>query len=83
LLEKLREKQKEEEEMLQEIDGLKKSLKADKQSLAEVTGDRDKLRSLCYEKDKELQVKVLNFHKSSLILIYSLLSCLGDDYAIY
>ncbi|KAL9328352.1 hypothetical protein ACSQ67_003355 [Phaseolus vulgaris] len=56
LLEKLREKQKEEEEMLQEIDGLKKSLKADKQSLAEVTGDRDKLRSLCYEKDKELQV---------------------------
>ncbi|ESW30047.1 hypothetical protein PHAVU_002G120200 [Phaseolus vulgaris] len=59
LLEKLREKQKEEEEMLQEIDGLKKSLKADKQSLAEVTGDRDKLRSLCYEKDKELQAKIL------------------------
>ncbi|XP_027914172.1 kinesin-like protein KIN-14I isoform X2 [Vigna unguiculata] len=59
LLEKLRQKHKQEEEMLQELDGLKKSLKADKQSLAEVTDDRDKLRSLCLEKDKELQAKIL------------------------
>ncbi|XP_014520958.1 kinesin-like protein KIN-14I [Vigna radiata var. radiata] len=59
LLEKLHQKQKQEEEMLEELDGLKKSLKADKQKLAEVTDDRDKLRSLCHEKDKELQAKIL------------------------
>lgn len=82
MLEKLRQKHKQEEEMLQELDGLKKSLKADKQSLAEVTDDRDKLRSLCLEKDKELQVKVLNFPGSSLILIYTLQTFL-NDYAIY
>ncbi|BAT99834.1 Kinesin-like protein [Vigna angularis] len=58
LLEKLHQKQKQEEEMLEELDGLKKSLKADKQNLAEVTDDRDKLRSLCHEKDKELQAKI-------------------------
>ncbi|XP_020220804.1 kinesin-like protein KIN-14I [Cajanus cajan] len=59
LLVKLREKQKQEDEMLQELEGLKESLKADKQSLAEVTNDRDKLRSLCDEKDKALQAKIL------------------------
>ncbi|WVZ10616.1 hypothetical protein V8G54_015146 [Vigna mungo] len=59
LLEKLHQKQKQEEEMLEELDGLKKSLKADKQNLAEVTDDRDKLRTLCHEKDKELQAKIL------------------------
>ncbi|KAK7406972.1 hypothetical protein VNO78_08609 [Psophocarpus tetragonolobus] len=59
LLEKLREKQKQEEEMLKEVESLKQSLKADKQSLAEVTNDRDKLRSLCDEKDKALQAKIL------------------------
>ncbi|KAH1266734.1 Kinesin-like protein KIN-14E [Glycine max] len=56
LLDNLREKQKQEEEMLQELEGLKRSLTAGKQSLAEVTNDRDKLRSLCDEKDKALQV---------------------------
>ncbi|TKY70209.1 Kinesin calmodulin-binding protein-like [Spatholobus suberectus] len=59
LLEKLREKQKQEEEMLQELEGLKKSIKADKQSLTEVTNDRDKLRSLHDEKDKALQAIIL------------------------
>ncbi|KAJ1380946.1 Prismane-like superfamily [Sesbania bispinosa] len=59
LLEKLHEKQKQEEEMLQELEGLKDSLKADKHSLAEVTNERDRLKSLCNEKDKALQAKIL------------------------
>ncbi|KAL2348735.1 hypothetical protein Fmac_002735 [Flemingia macrophylla] len=59
LLEKLCEKQKQEEEMVHELEDLKKSLEADKQSLAEVTNDRDKLRSLCDEKDEALQAKIL------------------------
>ncbi|KAG4403628.1 hypothetical protein AAZX31_01G142600 [Glycine max] len=59
LLDNLREKQKQEEEMLQELEGLKRSLTAGKQSLAEVTNDRDKLRSLCDEKDKALQAEIL------------------------
>ncbi|KAH1224192.1 Kinesin-like protein KIN-14E [Glycine max] len=59
LLDKLREKQKQEEDMLQELEGLQRSLRADKQSLAEVTNDRDKLRSLCEEKDKALQAEIL------------------------
>lgn len=51
-------KQRQEEKMQEELDGLKESLKADKQNLDSVTSDRDRLRSLCYEKDKELQVKI-------------------------
>lgn len=82
MLDKLREKQKQEEDMLQELEGLQRSLRADKQSLAEVTNDRDKLRSLCDEKDKALQVKVLTLHGIILILIFALLTCL-NDYAIY
>lgn len=58
LLEELRVKQRQEEKMQEELDGLKESLKADKQNLDSVTSDRDRLRSLCYEKDKELQVKI-------------------------
>jgi len=44
--------------MQEELDGLKASLKADKQNLDFVTSDRDRLRSLCNEKDKELQVNI-------------------------
>lgn len=58
MLEELRVKQRQEEKMQEELDGLKESLKADKQNLDSVTSDRDRLRSLCYEKDKELQVKI-------------------------
>ena len=43
--------------MLQELEGLKESVKANKHSLKEVTNDRDRLRSLCDEKDKALQVR--------------------------
>lgn len=59
LLENLHEKKTQEEKMQEEIEGLKESLKAGKQSLLEVSSDRDRLRSLCDEKDKALQVKVL------------------------
>jgi len=58
LLEELRVKQRQEEKMQEELDGLKASLKADKQNLDFVTSDRDRLRSLCNEKDKELQVNI-------------------------
>lgn len=59
MLEKLHEKQKQEEVMLQELESLKESLRAGKHSLTEVTNERDRLRSLCDEKDKALQVNVL------------------------
>jgi len=58
LLEELRVKQRQEEKMQEELDGLKESLKADKQNLDSVTRDRDRLRSLCNAKDKELQVEI-------------------------
>jgi hypothetical protein len=58
-MEKLHEKQIQEEETLQELEGLKESLETSKNSLAEVTNDRDRLTSLCSEKDNELQVELL------------------------
>ncbi|TKY58426.1 Kinesin calmodulin-binding protein-like [Spatholobus suberectus] len=60
LLEELRVKQKQEEKMQEELDGLKESVKADKQNLDAVTSDRDRLISLCNEKDKELQAAILD-----------------------
>ncbi|XP_061355130.1 kinesin-like protein KIN-14E isoform X1 [Gastrolobium bilobum] len=59
VLEELREKQKQEEKMQEELEGLKESLKTDKQNLEAVTSERDRLRSLCNEKDKALQVTIL------------------------
>ncbi|XP_027346242.1 kinesin-like protein KIN-14I [Abrus precatorius] len=59
LLEELREKQKQEEKMQEELDGLKESWKAAKQNLDAVTSDRDRLRSLCNEKDKALQAAIV------------------------
>ncbi|KAE9597926.1 putative minus-end-directed kinesin ATPase [Lupinus albus] len=59
LLEELHEKQMQEEKMQEELEGLKESFKADKQNLEEVTNDRDRLRSLCMEKDKALQAAIL------------------------
>ncbi|KAL5143064.1 Kinesin-like protein KIN-14I [Glycine soja] len=60
LLEELRVKQKQEEKMQEELDDLKESLKADKQNLDAVTSDRNRLLSLCNEKDKELQAAILD-----------------------
>lgn len=54
--------------MQEELDGLKESLKADKQNLDAVTSDRDRLRSLFNEKDKELQVKINESFVSTLLI---------------
>lgn len=56
LLEELREKQKQEVKLLEELEGLKGILRSEKQNLMEVSSDRDKLRSLCDQKDFALQV---------------------------
>jgi len=55
----LREKQEKEVEMQEQLEGLKESLKANKQNLEAVTSDRERLRSLCNKKDQALQVKFL------------------------
>ncbi|KAM7529462.1 hypothetical protein LguiB_032872 [Lonicera macranthoides] len=55
LEEDLRGKKKQEENMLEELENLKDILGSEKQNLAELTSDRDKLRSLCNEKDSALQ----------------------------
>lgn len=61
MTEELREKQKQEEKMQEELEGLKESLNADKQSLEEITRECDMLRLKCNEKDKAIQV---NFNTS-------------------
>ncbi|OVA05621.1 FERM domain [Macleaya cordata] len=55
LLEELREKQKQEGEMQEELERLRDSLRTEMQNVVEVKSDRDKLRSLCDEKDSALQ----------------------------
>ncbi|XLR50239.1 hypothetical protein S83_000911 [Arachis hypogaea] len=59
LYQELHEKQKQEETMQEELEGLKESLNADRKNLEEVSNDRDRLRSLCSEKDKALQAAIL------------------------
>lgn len=59
LLEELCEKQKQEVKIQEELEGLKNSLRFEKQNLTEVTFDHDKLESLCKEKDRELQSALL------------------------
>lgn len=56
LLEELREKEKQETHMWEELEGLKDALRLEKQKLAEVTCDRDRLATLCDEKAAALQV---------------------------
>jgi seryl-tRNA synthetase len=60
LQEELHEKQKLEEEMRQDLEDLKDSLETSKHNLEEVTNDRDRLISLCDEKDKELHVNLVD-----------------------
>ncbi|KAF5745100.1 putative calmodulin binding protein [Tripterygium wilfordii] len=59
LLEELHEKQKQQAKIQEELEGLKDSLRSEKQILAEVMGDRDRLQSLCEEKDATLQASLL------------------------
>jgi hypothetical protein len=66
LLEDLRHKQKQEVKLQEELEELKESLRSDKQNLAKVTCDRDRLRSWCDEKDKALQVSMINIVELAL-----------------
>lgn len=56
--------------MQEELKGLKESLKAGRQSLMEVSSDRDRFRSLCNEKDKALQVTILTSENESYSIFY-------------
>lgn len=58
LLEDLHERQREESKMQEELDSLKDNLRSEKQNLAAAAYDCEKFRSLCNEKDAELQVFV-------------------------
>ncbi|KAI4327884.1 hypothetical protein L6164_020295 [Bauhinia variegata] len=60
LVEELRDKQKLEEKIQEELEALKESLEANKQNLEEVSSDRDRLKSLCNEKDKAFQAVILD-----------------------
>lgn len=55
--------------MQEEIEDLKESLRSDKQSLAKVMCDRDRLRSWCDEKDKALQVSMIDILESACIYL--------------
>lgn len=57
--------------MQEELDSLKDSLRSEKQKLAEVMSDRDRLKSLCDEKDAIIQVSVINFALLVISLILS------------
>ncbi|KAH7519779.1 hypothetical protein FEM48_Zijuj08G0073400 [Ziziphus jujuba var. spinosa] len=59
LQEELHEKQKQEAKLHKELEDLKESLRSGKQNLAEVMSDRNRLKSLCDEKDKALQAAVV------------------------
>ncbi|XP_028090997.1 kinesin-like protein KIN-14E isoform X4 [Camellia sinensis] len=59
LLEELHEKQKQEAGLQEELERFKDFLRSEKQNVEEVTCDRDKLRSLCDQKDLALQAALL------------------------
>ncbi|CAL9027433.1 unnamed protein product [Prunus brigantina] len=59
LLEELREKQKQEAKLQEDLESLKQFLAFEKQNVTEVTSEHDRLRSSCDEKDKALQAALL------------------------
>ncbi|XP_044509281.1 kinesin-like protein KIN-14E isoform X1 [Mangifera indica] len=59
LSEELHEKEKQEIKMQEQLESLKDSLKTEKQKLAEVESDRDRLKLLCHEKDTDLQTALM------------------------
>lgn len=61
MFEDLREKQKQEVVLQEELETVKDILRSEKQNLAEVVADCDKIRSLCNEKDSTLQVNLIIF----------------------
>ncbi|KAF7130507.1 hypothetical protein RHSIM_Rhsim10G0188900 [Rhododendron simsii] len=60
LLEQLHEKENHKAKLQEELEALKEFLISEKQCLTEVTCDRDKLRSLCDQKDSALQDALLD-----------------------
>lgn len=77
LSEELHEKQMQEVKLQEELEGLKDTLRFEKQKLAEVSSDQDRLRSICAEKDTALEVSTNNFAALSLLLI--ILSIFSSD----
>lgn len=61
MFEDLREKQKQEVVLQEELETVKDILRSEKQNLAEVVADCDEVRSLCNEKDSTLQVNLIIF----------------------
>jgi hypothetical protein len=68
-LEELHEKQNQEVKLQEQLEGLKDSLRSAKQNLAEVECDRDRLKSLCAEKDAAFQVSIINSDARVLSLV--------------
>ncbi|KAI6700301.1 hypothetical protein NL676_014625 [Syzygium grande] len=58
LLEELREKQKQEVTLQEEMEALRDSLTLEKQNLTEMTLDCDRLKALCHERDTALQAAI-------------------------
>lgn len=58
LLEELREKQKQEVTLQEEMEALRDSLRLEKQNLTEMTLDCDRLKALCHERDTALQAAI-------------------------
>nr|XP_016454320.1 PREDICTED: kinesin-like calmodulin-binding protein [Nicotiana tabacum] len=75
LLEDLHERQREESKMQEELDSLKDNLRSEKQNLAAAAYDCEKFRSLCNEKDAELQAALTE--KQNLEMRLSKLSSKG------
>ncbi|KAM0878406.1 hypothetical protein ACQ4PT_034896 [Festuca glaucescens] len=59
LREELQRKTKQEREMQEELEGLRDTLQSERHIIQEVTSERDKLKSLCDEKDSSLQVALV------------------------
>lgn len=59
LLGELQDKQKIEENLQEELDALKESLKIERENLGKITAEHDTLNNLCDEKESALQVCVI------------------------
>ncbi|KAL0286920.1 UNVERIFIED_CONTAM: Kinesin-like protein KIN-14I [Sesamum angustifolium] len=75
LQEDLHEKQKQELKIKEDLESLKSILRSEKQYLEEITCERDKLRTLCDEKDSALQAAFLE--KQSIEVKFAKLNSQG------
>ena len=69
----LQEKQKQELKTQEELECLKNALRKEKEDLREVMFDRDRIRSLCEEKDTALQASKFNLLTWVFIYIFRVL----------